>query len=141
MLGLAAVMMYCSKWFTFKIPDAWWEAAGMRDFKTDRKLYRVSLQSRAGADATLIMLVDNIGPGPRSMPRFDRNRIISELRDIRLGHAMSPIEVTKANDRDYTHILYRGRHRLAASIAVGYPLVPTVVRGQLDKFRGKEAVA
>ena len=28
-------MMYRSKWFTFKIPDVWWEAAGMRDFKTD----------------------------------------------------------------------------------------------------------
>ena len=135
LLRLAAVMMYCSKWFTFKIPDVWWDAAGMRDFKTENKLYRLSLQSRADADATVIMLIDNIGPGPRSpaMPRFDRNRIISELRAIRLGYAMSPIEVTKATDQDYTHILYHGRHRLAASIAVGYPLVPTVIRGQQDQ--------
>ena len=67
-------------------------------------LYRQSLQSRADADATVIMLIDNIGPGPRSpaMPRFDRNRIISELRAIRLGYAMSPIEVTKATDQDYS---------------------------------------
>ena len=135
MLRLAAVMMYCSKGFPFNMPDAWWDAAGMRDFKTENKLYRLSLQSRADADATVIMLIDNIGPGPRSpaMPRFDRNRIISELRAIRLGYAMSPIEVTKATDQDYTHILYHGRHRLAASIAVGYPLVPTVIRGQQDQ--------
>jgi hypothetical protein len=119
------------------------EAVGMRDFKTDRKLYRVSLQRTGDADATVIMLVDNIGSGPRSpaMPRFDRNRMISELRAIRLRHAISPIEVTKANDQDYTHILYHGRHRLAASIAVGYPLVPTVIMDQLDKLRGVEAVA
>ena len=49
-------MMYCSQWFTFKIPDAWWDAAGMRDFKTDRKVYRQSLQSSAAAeDATIII--------------------------------------------------------------------------------------
>ena len=136
-------MMYRGKWFTFKIPDAWWEAAGMRDFKMDRKHYRVSLQRSGDVDATVIMLVDNIGPGARSpaMPRFDRNRMISELRAIRLGHAMSPIEVIKANDRDYTHILYQGRHRLAASIAVGCPLVPTVIRDELYKRRSVEGVA
>jgi hypothetical protein len=122
--------MYCSQWFTFKIPDAWWDAAGMRGFKTDRKVYRQSQQSSAAEDATIIMLVDNIGPGPRgsAVPSFERNRLISVLRAIRLDHAMSPIEVTKANEQDYTYALYHGRHRLAASIAVGFPLVPTVFR-------------
>jgi hypothetical protein len=123
-------MMYCSQWFTFEIPDAWWDAAGMRGFKTDRKVYRQSLQSSAAEDATIIMLVDNIGPGPRgpAVPSFERYRMISVLRAIRLDHAMSPIEVIKANDQGYTHILYHGCHRLAASIAVGFPLVPTVIR-------------
>ena len=123
-------MMYCSQWFTFEIPNAWWDAAGMRGFKTDRKVYRQSLQSSAAEDATIIMLFDNIGPGPRGLavPSFERYRMISVLRAIRIDHAMSPIEVIKANGQGYTHALYHGCHRLAASIAVGFPLVPTVIR-------------
>jgi hypothetical protein len=130
-------MMYCSQWFTFKIPDAWWDAAGMRDFKADRRVYRQSLQNNAASeDATIIMLVDNIGPGPRdpAMSIFKRYRMIRVLRAFRLDHAMSPIEVIKANGQSYTHTLYRGRHRLAASIAVGYPLVPAVIRAHHDKI-------
>lgn len=50
--------------------------------------------------------------------------MISMLRAIRLDRAMSPIDVIKANGQGYTHTLYHGCHRLAASIAVGYPLVP-----------------
>jgi hypothetical protein len=123
-------MMYCSQWFTFEIPDAWWDAAGMRGFKTDRKVYRQSLHSSAAEDATIVMLVDNIGPYPRgpAVPSFERYRMISVLRAIRLDHAMLPIEVIKTNGQGYTYTLYHGCHRLAASIAVGYPLVPTVIR-------------
>ena len=122
--------MYCSQWFTFEIPDAWWDAAGMRGFKTDRKVYRQSLQSSAAEDATIIMLVDSIGLDPRGpgVPTLEQYRMISVLRAIRLDRAMSPIEVTKASGQGYTHALYHGYHRLAASIAVGYPLVPTVIR-------------
>jgi hypothetical protein len=136
-------MMYCSQWFTFEIPDAWWDAAGMRGFKTDGKVYRQSLRSSAAEDATIIMLVDNIGPGARgpAVPSFERYRMISVLRAIRLDHSMSPIEVIKANGQGYTHSLYHGFHRLAASIAVGYPLVPTVIRGHHDKIKQTEAVA
>jgi hypothetical protein len=137
-------MMYCSQWFTFEIPDAWWDAAGMRGFKTDRKVYRRSLQSSAATEGTtVIMLVDNIGPRPRgpSVPSFARYRMISVLRAIRLDHSMSPIEVIKANSQGYTHSLCHGFHRLAASIAVGYPLVPTVIRGHHDKIKQTEAVA
>ena len=136
-------MMYCSQWFTFEIPNAWWDAAGMRGFKTDRKVYRQSLQSSAAEDATIIRLVDNIGPHPRgsSVPNLHRYRMISMLRAIRLDRAMSPIDVIKANGQGYTHTLYSGCHRLAASIAVGYPLVPTVIRGHYDKIKRTEAVA
>ena len=135
-------MMYCSQWFTFEIPDAWWDAAGMRGFQTDRKVYRQSLQSGAAEDATIIMLVDNIGPDPRGpgVPNFERYRMISMLRAIRFDRAMSPIEVIKANGQGYTHTLYHGCHRLAASIAVGYPLVPTVIRGHHDEIKRTEAV-
>ena len=135
-------MMYCSQWFTFEIPDAWWDAAGMRGFKADRKAYRQSLQSGAAQDATIIRLVDNIGPEPRrsGVPNFEQYRMISMLRAIRFDRAMSPIEVIKSNGQGYTHTLYHGCHRLAASIAVGYPLVPTVIRGSRDEIKRTEAV-
>ena len=88
-------MMYCSQWFTFEIPDAWWDAAGMRDFKTDRKVYRQSLQSGAAKDSTIIRLIDNIGPDPRSpsVPNFERYRMISMLRAIRFDLARGTREV------------------------------------------------
>ena len=130
-------MMYCSQWFTFEIPDPWWDAAGMRGFKTDRKVYRQSLQSGAAQDATIIRLIDNIGPDPRSpsVPNIERYRMISMLRAIRFDRAMTPIEVIKANGQGYTYTLYHGCHRLAASIAVGFPLVPTVIRGHHDEIK------
>ena len=62
--------------------------------------------------------------------------MISMLRAIRFDRAMSPIEVIKVNGKGYTHTLYRGCHRLAASIAVGYPLVPTVI---IDSVLGVSA--
>ena len=129
--------MYCSQWFTFEIPDPWWDAAGMGGFKTDRKVYRQSLQSGAAQDATIIRLIDNIGPDPRSpsVPNIERYRMISMLRAIRFDRAMSPIEVIKANGQGYTYTLYHGCHRLAASIAVGFPLVPTVIRGHHDEIK------
>ena len=130
-------MMYCSQWFTFEIPDAWWDAAGMRGFRTHRKVYRQSLPSVTAEAATIIMLVDNIGPDPRgpTVPNFERYRMISMLRAIRSDRAMLPIEVIKANGQGYTHTLYSGSHRLAASIAVGYPLVPTVIMSHHDEIK------
>ena len=112
----------------------------MRGFKTDRKAYRRSPQS--GAEA-IIMLVDGIGVDPRGpgVPTLEQYRMISVLRAIRLDRAMSPIEVTKASGQGYTHALYHGYHRLAASIAVGYPLVPTVIRRHYDEIKRTEGVA
>jgi hypothetical protein len=53
----------------------------------------------------------------------------------------SPIEVIKAKNQGYTHALYHGCHRLAASITTGFPLVPTVIRGHHDTIKHTEAVA
>jgi hypothetical protein len=79
-------------------------------FKTNRKAYRRSALSSADEDATIIMLGDGIGLGPRgpSVPHFGSYRMISVLRAIRLDHPMSPVEVTEASDQGYTHTLYHG---------------------------------
>jgi hypothetical protein len=134
-------MMYRSRWFAFEIPDEWWEAAGMLGFKTDRKAYRRSPPENAD-DATIIMLVDTIGVGPRGpgVSNFDRDRMVSVLTAIRRERALGPIQVTKANDQGYTHELYDGRHRLAASIAVGFPLVPAVIVSSLDEIKRSEGM-
>jgi hypothetical protein len=134
-------MMYRSRWFAFEIPDEWWEEAGMRGFKTDRRAYRRSLPSNAD-NTTILMLVDSIDVVPRGpgVPDFERERMVRVLRAIRLDRALKPIEVNKANGQGYTHALYHGRHRLAASIAVGYALVPVVVVRSMDEIKRSEGM-
>jgi ParB-like chromosome segregation protein Spo0J len=41
----------------------------------------------------------------------------------------------------YGHRLYHGRHRLAASIAVGFSLVPAVIVRDLDEIKHAEGMA
>ena len=134
--------MYCSQWFTFEIPDIWWDAAGMRDFRSHRKAYQGSRPSTAN-DTMIVMLVDSIGVAPRSpnVPNFERDRMISVLQAIRLDRALPPIEVTKTNRQDYVYALCHGRHRLAASIAVGFSLIPAVVVRSLNEIKRSEGMA
>ena len=113
----------------------------MRGFKTDRRAYRRSLPSNAD-NTTILMLVDSIDVVPRGpgVPDFERERMVRVLRAIRLDRALKPIEVNKANGQGYTHALYHGRHRLAASIAVGYALVPAVVVRSMDEIKRSEGM-
>jgi len=58
--------------------------------------------------------------------------MVSVLDAIRCDGTLPPIEVVEAISDAYSHRLYHGRHRLAASIAVGFSLVPAVVVRDLD---------
>lgn len=106
----------------------------MRGFRPDRRAYRRSQPSNAD-NATMVMLVDSIGVGPRGpgVPDFERDRMVSVLTAIRLDRALPPIQVIEPSGEGRTYALYHGRHRLAASIAVGYALVPTEVVRDLGK--------
>jgi hypothetical protein len=118
---------FSSRRFAFEIPDAWWTAAGMVGFVAKRAAYRAGPPDNPDL-ATIVLLVDGIAVTPRGpgVPDFGRDRMVSVLEAIRLDAELPPIWITEASD-GRGHVLYHGRHRLAASIAVGFPEVPAVI--------------
>jgi ParB-like chromosome segregation protein Spo0J len=127
-----------SRWFRFDLPDERWEAAGMVGFVTSRTAYR-----RNAVRRTMILRIDEIAVPPRGagVPDFERDRMVSVLDAIRHDRTLPPIEVVEAISNLYGHRLYHGRHRLAASIAVGFSLVPAVIVRDLDEIKRAEAMA
>jgi ParB-like chromosome segregation protein Spo0J len=67
--------------------------------------------------------------------------MVGVLDAIRHDRTLPPIEVVEAISNLYGHRLYHGRHRLAASIAVGFSLVPAVIVRDLDEITHAEAIA
>ena len=126
-------MRFRSQSFAFDIPDEWWEAVGMEAFATSRWTYR----RHPPADALLnvILSVNEIGVAPRShgVPDFKRDRMVSILDAFSRELALPPIEVVKTSCNGYRYWLYHGRHRLAASIAVGFRVVPAVIVHSIDE--------
>ena len=88
----------------------------------------------------MILRIDDIAVPPRGagVPDFERDRMVSVLDAIRRERTLPPIEVVEAISRLYSHRLYHGRHRLAASIAVGFSLIPAVVVRDLDEIKRAE---
>jgi ParB-like chromosome segregation protein Spo0J len=127
-----------SQRFKFDLPDEWWAAAGMAGFVTYRTAYRCNAVRRS-----IILRIDEIAVSPRGagVPDFERDRMVSVIDAIRRDGTLPPIEVVEAISDAYSHRLYHGRHRLAASIAVGFSLVPAVVVRDLDKIKRAERMA
>ena len=110
----------------------------MVGFATYRTAFRCSAVHR-----TMILHIDEIAVPPRGpgVPDFERDRMLSVLHAIRRNATLPPIEVVEAISDLYSHRLYHGRHRLAASIAVGFSLVPAVIVRDLDEIKRAEAMA
>jgi ParB-like chromosome segregation protein Spo0J len=110
----------------------------MVGFMTHRTAYR-----RNAVRRTMILRIDEIAVPPRGagVPDFERDRMVSVLDAIRHDRTLPPIEVVEAISNLYGHRLYHGRHRLAASIAVGFFLVPAVIVRDLDEIKRAEAMA
>ena len=128
-----------SQRFKFDLPDEWWAAAaGMVGFVTYHTAYRCCAVRR-----TMILRIDEIAVPPRGagVPDFERDRMVSVLDAIRRDETLPPIEVVAAISDLYSHRLYPGRHRLAASIAVGFSLVAAVVVQDLDEIKRDEGMA
>jgi ParB-like nuclease domain len=107
-------------------------------FVTSRTAYR-----RNAVRRTMILRIDEIAVPPRwaGVPDFERDRMVSILDAIRHDRTLPPIEVVEAINNLYGHRLYHGRHRLAASIAVGFSLVPAVIVRDLDEIKHAAAMA
>jgi ParB-like chromosome segregation protein Spo0J len=110
----------------------------MVGFVTSRTAYRRSAMRR-----TIILRIDEIAVPQRGagVPDFERDRMVSVPDAIRHDWTLPPIEVVEAISNLYGHRLYHGRHRLAASVAVGFSLVPAVIVRDLDEIKRAEAMA
>ncbi|MBV8193479.1 MAG: hypothetical protein JO339_40120 [Alphaproteobacteria bacterium] len=120
-------MRFSNARFAFEIPDEWWNAANMAGFVAERTAYRAG--PPGGPDhVTIVVPVDGLAVPPRGpgVPDFGRDRMVRVLEAIRRDESLEPIQITKASE-GRGHVLYDGRHRLAASIAVGYAQMPAVV--------------
>jgi hypothetical protein len=127
-----------SERFKFDLPGEWWAAAGMVGFVTHRTAYRRNAVRRC-----MILRIDEIFVPERGtgVPDFERDRMVCVLNAIRHDETLPPIEVVEAVSDLYGHRLYDGRHRLAASIAVRFSLVPAVIVRDLDEIKHAEATA
>ena len=67
--------------------------------------------------------------------------MLSVLDAIRRDATLPPIEVVEAISDLYSHQLYHGRHRLAASIAVGFSLVPAMLVRSMADIKRDEGTA
>ena len=135
-------MIFSAGGVDFEIPDEWWAAAGMEAFATSRMGYR--RRPPINADLMNVVLsVKEIGVAPRGdgVPDFERDRMLSVFDAFSRELALPPIEVVEAKRKDYRYRLYHGRHRLAASIAVGFSVVPAVIVRSLDEIKRSEGMA
>lgn len=110
----------------FEIPVKWWAAAGMQGFDVGgAKHYRSDTHPKF---ETKFLPIASIFVPARNwwVPDFGEQRMVCVLQGIRQGSALPPVEVLPM-EGVMPYRLYDGRHRLCASIAVGFPLVPAVV--------------
>ena len=127
-----------SQRFKFDLPDEWWAAAGMVGFVTHRTAYRCNAVRRSMILRIDVIVVPQRGAG---VADFERDRMVNVLNAIRRDETLPPIEVVEEVSDLYSHRLYDGRHRLAASIAVGFSLVPAFIVRDLDEIKHAEAMA
>ncbi|HEX9328825.1 MAG TPA: hypothetical protein VF915_20045 [Reyranella sp.] len=134
-------MIFSAGGVDFEIPDEWWAAAGMEAFATSRTGYRRHLPTNPDL-MNVILSVKEIGVAPRGhgVPDFERDRMLSVFDAFSRELALPPIEVVEANRKGYRYWLYHGRHRLAASIAVGFSVVPGVIVRSLDEIKRSERI-
>ena len=135
-------MIFSAGGVDFEIPDEWWAAAGMEAFATSRTGYRRHPPINARL-INVILSVREIGVAPRGdgVPDFERDRLVSVFDAFSRDLALPPIEVVDASKKGYRYWLHHGRHRLAASIAVGFLVVPAVIVRSLGEIKRSESMA
>ena len=119
-----------SQRFKFDLPDEWWAAAGMVGLVTYRTAYRCCAVRR-----TMIVRIDEIAVPPRGagVPDFERDRMVRCLTPSTTTGRCRP---SKSSKRSAIYMA-----TVAASIAVGFSLVPAVIVRDLDEIKRAEAMA
>jgi hypothetical protein len=116
----------------FEIPDAWWSDAGMTAFCPD------ALSYRSHPDAIVVPLREIEPPfrNPKVMLDwcgFDRSRMIRVLGGMATGAEISPVPVVGLPPADdpaapFAYRVCDGFHRIHASVAAGFEMLPVVIR-------------
>jgi hypothetical protein len=123
------------KWFSFprggvfSLPADWWIEAGMDRFQRHENL-AYSGKPQLTSQLYLLAAIEppNIGQRlRRGHGGFERERMISVMRDIALRKEMWPIEVTADASGDYRYRVHHGAHRFYASVAAGFSHIPAIL--------------
>jgi len=115
----------------FEIPDDWWAFAEMEKFdRQDRPFYYYGGQS--GADEAEAVDILTVQPPTRNAgtPLFKRHKLVPHAVRTDLP-GMQPAACpgrAQSAGLDYAYQVTNGVHRYYASIAVGYPMLPALVR-------------
>ena len=123
----------------FEIPDDWWLAAGMSDFKPSSPGYPTKPYDQWPQKRAFLITPAEVEP-PRRDVRFerdfggfDRARMVSVLREIRLDVPMCALEVETHPIAASAYRVRHGFHRYYASIAVGFEKLPVAVFASLEQ--------
>jgi hypothetical protein len=114
---------------TFDIPDEWWHFAEMNTFRLRGRFYPYPLASDQEIDAVPLAEIE---PPMRNagVPPFKKYKMVPVLFALSSPEcALPPVEVDALPaSATYRFRVYNGYHRYYASAAVGYSLVPVVIR-------------
>ncbi|MEW6324445.1 MAG: hypothetical protein AB1515_03555 [Nitrospirota bacterium] len=117
----------------FEIPDEWWAAAGMNNWKPSTDCY-TAINSDSSCPIRFVHLSEVAAPERnKGVDWFKEKRMVSVLKGFRSGEPMPPIEVDEPPSR--TNFQYRvrdGFHRFYASAAVGFTHLPVSVKPYFD---------
>lgn len=113
----------------FEIPDEWWIASGIANFKVNVEGYRSTSPS------PVMIRIEAIRP-PRRNPGviwFERERMEAILKGFVNGDYLPPIEVNETpDDKEFRYRVQNGFHRYHASVAVGFRMIPIEIKPFFD---------
>lgn len=112
---------------SFTIPDEWWTFCEMTTFRPVSKLY---LYTRNCSEAIVVPITE-IEPPVRDagMPPFRKYKLVPVLLAFTSpGCALPPVPVEQLDTGSYQYRPINGYHRFYASVAVGYPMLPVILR-------------
>lgn len=109
---------------TMRIPMAWLDEVGMRQFTVAEPCYRCD-------NPHVLLPLQTIEPVLRTKPLdengFARERMVSVLKAIRDGAALPPVPVERITHALYLYRLRDGTHRFYASLRVGFSSIPAEI--------------
>jgi hypothetical protein len=112
----------------FQLLADWWVEAGMDDFRCEAEAYLITVYP----PTELIALTDIEPPplgkrGHLTDSGFDEERMVSVLQGIANRMIIPPVEVTVSQEEgEYRYKVHNGYHRFYASVAAGFPCLPTI---------------